>query len=908
MKSKEEAKEEVKNLVEKFESYSKNEIDSMSEDQIKTWFIEPLFEALGWSRYNMFKEERVLKGRADYILRIGNQEKLVIEAKKVPVRLEEKEGRQAVSYAYHRKIKFSVLTNFKDFRVYHALANIKNIDKNLLKKEGVYFILESKEFVEKFDLLWLLSKESFEKGEINKLLSSKDEKTNKPIDERILEDLLQIRELLSKELKSKKGGEIKDESIDEIVQIMIDRLIFMRSVEDRKLEAEDFLLKIMQSIQHGETDKSLWALLKEQFSRFNLVYDSRLFEKGILEEYGFFSNETLNKVIKILYYGIEHSQERYMFDEIPGDLFGNIYEQYLGTILAGTDKRVKLDSSSGKRKKMGIYYTPSYITDYIVKNTVREYIKDKTIDEILDVNIVDPACGSGSFLIRAFKEVCDVLEEKLKNGERSKKWNTFTDYKEKLNFAQKSTILKNCIYGVDLDEKAVELAQLNLLLKCLEGESRDLKNRKLPNLLSNIKNGNSLIDDSKVAGDKAFNWHAQFKDEFANGGFDIVIGNPPYVDYSNIKGIEWINNNYASARVNDKIVKYNLFQLFIEKSIKLLKENGLFGFINPNTYLSADNAFSLRRIILKETIIKKIIDVSKLPVFKDASTYPVITIFKKGEDKLNKLETLQITNENQFEDKFKTNQISQIDFENDNKLNFMINGNNNSKELFNKLEKNKPLSEFKEIFVWGSSITGFATHKAINKEKDDKYAPIIQTRDIKRYAIYWDKEYIKKSIYSEKLKGLFKQKKLVIARVTKNIQATIDSEKYFVGKSSILIPKDKNLFEIFLAIINSKLINFYYKSKFETTHMAGGYLRFDIPYLSKIPIRLPSPSQEKKIVDLVNLMLELQKKYHDSGCIGNEKERLKQQIDNVDYEIDQEVYKLYDLTHEEIKIVEDSLR
>ena len=908
MLSKEEAKEKLKQLVQEFKD-GERYWDSKPEEDIKHQFIEPLFEdILGWDRKDISKEQRVLKGRADYILKNGNQEVLVIEAKKTNIHLTDDEGRQAVSYAYHRKIKFSVLTNFKYIYVYHALSNIKNISKNLLKVNNEYFRLGFEEFIEKFDILWLLSKESFENGEINKLLSSKDEKLNKPIDVTILNDLLNIRSWLSKDLKSKKNY-LSQEIIDEIVQIMIDRLIFIRSVEDRGLEPMNYLRSLESDVREQRTKLQLFYYILEKFEEFNQKYDSKLFEKGLLEKEGNFSDDSLRKTILALYFGSEGNQERYLFDQIPGDLFGSIYEQYLGTILAGTEKRVTLDSDSGKRKKMGIYYTPSYIVDYIVKNTVHEYIKDKTIDEILNVKILDPACGSGSFITRAFVEVCNTIKEKLNEGKEGSKL-LFKNSKnkiEELSLGQKIEILKSCIYGVDLDEKAVEIARLNLLLKLLDGETQESRKLLLPHLENNIKCGNSLIDDTKVS-DRAFKWEVEFKEVMNSGGFDVVIGNPPYVDYSNIKGVEWINNNYGSARVNDKIVKYNLFQLFIEKSIKLLKEKGLFGFINPNTYLSADNAFSLRKIILNETIIKQIIDVSKLPIFKEASTYPVITIFEKGKNKNDKLNTLRVINENQFGNNFKFSQIPQINFEEDAKLNFVIGGDNNSKELFNKLEKNKPLSEFKETFVWGSSITGFATHKAMNKEKDNKYSPVIQTSDIKKYFIDWDKEYIEKSIYSEKLKDLFKQKKLVIARVTKNIQATIDSEEYFVGKSSILIPTDKKLFEIFLAILNSKLINFYYKSKFETTHMAGGYLRFDIPYLSNLPIRLPSPSQEKKIVSLVEQMLELQKKYHADKTVGNEKDRLKQQIDNVNYEIDQEVYKLYELTPEEIKIVEGSLK
>src|SRR3989344_8309273 len=469
MMDKEEAKEKIKALVKDFSEIPKQHLDSMPEEDIKFQFIEPLFEALGWERKEISKETRILKGRADYILKLGNQEVLVIEAKKTNVALMEEEGRQAVSYAYHRKVKFAVLTNFKEIRVYHALSNIKAIDRNLLRVNNDYFRFYSGDFIEKFDTLWLLSKESFEKGEINKLLSAKDEKVNKPIDESILEDLLEIRRHLSTELKSKKNY-LTQEKIDEIVQLLIDRLIFIRSVEDRGLEPQNFLLGLDNDVRTQGVKLQLFPYLLEKFDDFNKRYDSRLFEPNLLEKEGSFSDDVLHKVIRALYFGSEDNQARYMFDEIPGDLLGSIYEQYLGTILKGTEKRVKLDSESGKRKKMGIYYTPSYIVDYIVKNTVGEYIKDKTIDEILDINIVDPACGSGSFLIRAFQEICDRIEEKLKKGEKSEKYVSFKTYKEKLSLSQKSTIMLNCIYGIDLDEKAVELAQLNLLLKILEEE------------------------------------------------------------------------------------------------------------------------------------------------------------------------------------------------------------------------------------------------------------------------------------------------------------------------------------------------------------------------------------------------------------------------------------------------------
>ena len=523
------AKEKVRKLVEEFSKHSREELDSKPEEQIKWHFIEPLLLALGWEKQDIDKESRVQRGRADYVLKSGNQDLLVVEAKKTSVALTEEEGRQAVSYAYHRKIKFAVLTNFRQVRVYHALSNIKNINKNLVSDGKGYLYIDCQDYEKEFDRLWLLSKESLVNGDLLKCLPRKEERVSKPIDESILEDLLQYRAWLSKDLKSHRAH-LTDGQIDEIVQILIDRLIFIRSVEDRGLEEKDILLKVVTDYKQGRSSRRVWDTLLLMFREFDGKYNSKLFSEGLLEKDGFFSEEgSLLKVMTGLYFGTTGNRDRYMFDVIPGDLLGTIYEQYLGMILRGSDKRVKLENGAGKRKSMGIYYTPAYIVDYIVKNTVGEYIKGKTIDQILEVKILDPACGSGSFLIRAFQEVCNAVEEKMKNGQKSEKYKTFNLYNGRLKLSHKIMILTNCIFGVDLDEKAVELAQLNLLLKLLEDETPETQKHVLPTMRDNIKCGNSLIDDPSVAGDKAFNWHAQFPDIFRNGGFDVVIGNPPYV-------------------------------------------------------------------------------------------------------------------------------------------------------------------------------------------------------------------------------------------------------------------------------------------------------------------------------------------------------------------------------------------
>ena len=883
---KEIAKQEVAKLVKEFSEYSKEEINKKSENQIKSEFIDPLFEALGWDmRKDAEREERVLKKRADYILRIGNQDKLVIEAKSTDIRLSEDEGRQAVSYAHHKNIKFSVLTNFKQIRVYHALSNIKNIDKNLLKDDKGYLWIDYENFVEQFDRLWLLSKESFEKEEINKLLNNINKKLIKPIDEAILTDLLQYREWLSKDLKEKRMH-LTDPQIDEIVQILIDRLIFMRSVEDRGLEEKEFLLKKADDVQKGRTDKNLWALLTIQFRIFDKEYNSKLFSEGLLEKEGFFDDKTLMKVIKGLYDGTQDHQERYMFDVIPIDLLGRIYEQYLGVVLRGTEKRVKLDLLSGKRKSMGIYYTPSYIVEYIVKNTIGEYIKDKTIDEILNVKILDCACGSGSFLIQAFQEVCDTIEDRLKKKEKSTKWSSFNSYNDRLSLGQRATILTNCIFGVDLDEKAVELAQLNLLLKVLEEETRETRRRVLPSMRDNIKNGNSLISDSHY--EKAFNWNAQFP-LIKEGGFDIIIGNPPY-----IRNTELSSNDKAifDRTFLSSYKQYDIYVLFFELGLKLLKNKGILGFITSNKFIASDYGMKIRDLILKDTKIRKIIDASNIRVFKDASTYPSITILQKEEN-----ETLRINNKVLFKDVNNEGEllderyleISQKDFmKEDNE--FLQSNIGKSFQLIKKIEENSKNIGGLFICQRGSPKNKI---KITKKGTSDSF-PCIISKDVGRYNHKVSNDFF---VISNLQKKIIDKKKILIPRTVLNLKASYDEGKFFImDRIYYLIPKDDinpNLLYV-LWLLNSKLMDFYYKNKFKSTHVGGGYLDLRGVQIKKLPIKIPDEKQAKKIKELVERMMKL--------C----EQKSEQQIKNVDYEINEEIYKLYGITKSEQEVIEKS--
>jgi hypothetical protein len=569
---------------------------------------------------------------------------------------------------------------------------------------------------------------------------------------------------------------------------------------------------------------------------------------------------------------------------------GSIYEQYLGVVLRGTEKRVKLDLVSGKRKKMGIYYTPSYIVDYIVKNTIGEYVKDKSLDEILDIKIVDPACGSGSFLINAFQELINVVEERLKKGEKSKKWGTFKDYKERLTLGQKATILLNCIYGVDLDEKAVELTQLNLLLKVLEEETRETRRRILPNMKDNIKNGNSLISDSNF--DKAFNWNAQFP-SIKEGGFDLVIGNPPYGAKLTDKEKKYLKTKFQEDKTG------NTASFFIFQSLFLVKLNGFVSLIVPKqlTYISSWKG--TRQILLKKEL-KRVIDTSE--AFEDVELEQVIFAAKNKGDLKDSNVIVGFSNKGQI-----IENISNIKYFNEDRFPLWITDDNCS--IFDKVTENaSPLKDIAKI-NWGGMVAKYLT-----KNKTSDSIPCLRGREIQRYysssEYFIKKKNIDNSYYIKGEKLLFQRivsrygKKLIANYRDARIVGTWVNDNNYADKTVTLVWDSKIDLKYILALLNSKLINWFaHRYLWNRSQLT---MEFMYEYARNFPIKLPSTKQKKELINLINQMLELQKKYHKPNISGNEKEKVEQQIKNVDYEINEEIYKLYGITDKEKEIIEKS--
>ncbi|MFH1836166.1 MAG: N-6 DNA methylase, partial [Methanobacteriota archaeon] len=494
MVDKETSKAKIRGLVEKYNLHTVK-WHKISESDTKSKFLEPLLEHLGWDVKGdkfpdeVIKEERIQQRRADYTLRINGISKLIVEAKAIKEDLDkEAYAKQAIKYAYNKKVSWAALTDFEGLKIFYAEENSIKPFRNLQ-------LWNIDVFDENFEDIWLLSKDAFISGELDKKAEREGrKKRNIPIDEQLFQDLNNWRELLSKDIARRYGTKYEDYEVDEIVQRIIDRLIFIRKTEDIGIE-ENQLMMLKRT-----STKNIYKKLKDIFSYYNESYNSKLFGETEEDQHECDNIEISDDVILTIIHGLYYSPGRFVeydFAAIDADVLGNIYEQYLSHILKKTPKSAKLKDGRTHKKEQGIYYTPTYIVDYIVRNTLGELLKDKKVKPG-KIRVLDPACGSGSFLLKTFDFINEYYNKKEGRSHQ-------TQLDESGIFTRKAQVLRNNIFGVDLDPKAVEIAQLNLLLKLAERKHR------LPTLKENIKCGNSLVDD-KTSDEKAFVWPEEYGD------------------------------------------------------------------------------------------------------------------------------------------------------------------------------------------------------------------------------------------------------------------------------------------------------------------------------------------------------------------------------------------------------------
>jgi len=958
--------ERIKELISKYEEIKRlGEIRHYNEESTKKDFILPLFEALGWNVSNRGKrndsisaEETISKKRVDYGFRINGIPKFFLEAKSLKeenIHYNSKYVTQAIDYAWMKSCSWAILTNFETIAVYNADWKESNYGNNL------FFVLHPNDFLSD-PRFTLLSRKAFENDEIDKIALKYGKKQLKNrIDKQLLQDMIHFREILSKDIfKNNQDKNLTQDDIDESVQRILDRLIFIRNAEDREMEENKLLSNVRQWSQKGKGN-----LIKEistVYKYYDDQYNSKLFAHHLCDDL-YIDNEALQEVIE----GLNHSKDnsyRYDFSIIESDVLGNIYEQYLSNILKSTTKRAKLEESKTHRKEQGIYYTPSYIVDYIVKNTVGEYIKTHTPEEIKKVRILDPACGSGSFLIKAYKELENYWKQNSDFAQLTLDSEEF--------YSKKVEILKNNIFGVDLDPKAVEIAQLNLLLQISE------KGEKLPLLQNNVKVGNSLIDDPSVS-DKAFKWEEEFPDIIKEGGFDIIIGNPPYVRIQNLKDseIEYFNNNFKSAFKN-----YDIYVLFVEKSLKLLRPNGDLGFIIPSKFVNSDYGLGLRNLISETKTLRKFVDFKDFQIFGDATNYTCLLFLRNSK---NEEFTYYYPKD---KESFSLQEVSNKDIFQEYRLPMptlnepWVLSDNKASNLMRKLNSNNErLGDIcKNIFqglVSGSDSVYFVklisetkeTAKIMNLSDNHEFIiekqilkKLLKGKDIQKWSVEWKGFYvvypyfvkdgtasliplskIKENYplayeyfrqYESLLKKRennrfvneenwhqfgrlqniekFEQPKIITQVLASSNTFALDSkgEFYFVGGGNaggygiVLKNEYKDYYPYILALLNSRVLEFYLKNI--STPFRGGYFSYGRRFIEQLPIKFANETDTNKLSLLVMEQISLTTSLREMNNT-DAKNKIEQRLKENEQKINSIVYTIYGLNEKEINIIENVL-
>ena len=975
-------------------------LDKSKEEEFQGEFLYDIFTTVlravnksdGKNEWNLERETKTkLDGqKADGVLGFFDADgkkdvRAVIELKGAKVSLDVRQKRtgdtrtpveQAFNYApkYGKNCQWVIVSNYKEIRLYRA---------NDMTEYQVFFLEKLKDDLEFKKFIYILSFYALVGTEKKKAktieLSEEYQKNQSEIEKKFYNEYKAIRLHIFENMR-KNNPAVNENTIIEKVQKLLDRFLFICFCEDKGLLPNEIFYKTLEKGKNFgdvfEVFKMLcnWINLgnpRENISHFN----GGLFKNDDVLESLYVDNEVFEEMKKI---------SEYDFDsELNENILGHIFEQSISDIedLKKELNGEEFDKKKEKRKKDGIFYTPKYITKYIVENSIKNWLDDKRKElgedklpeltekdfeikysskksneriysknykkhiefwtkyreAVKNIKIVDPACGSGAFLITAFEYLLNY------NNYLNDKIFDLTGTKDLFSDTTKE-ILQNNIFGVDLNKESVEITKLSLWLKTAD------KNKTLASLENNIKCGNSLIDDAEIAGELAFDWEKEFLQVFKNGGFDVVVGNPPYVLCQPSNTEEKILKFYNNFEVAN--YKIDLYHLFFEKGIKILNPKGYLGFITPNTYLTNKYTVNLRKLILEKTSINTIIKYNEI-VFTEAGVDVVTILLSNFKIKNNKINILSSKNKTLTVIDKKEQEI----WENDELKVFNLN-----KELSIKLENTILLDK---IYSVTFGLQTKDKSKYVSEIKSPEWEECYTGKNISRYFLSKANLYFYNNPIEVKAGGswnmkLHKSKKIVVRQVGNPEPVFAYDDKKIPSLNTMynIVNIDKNFDDFYiLSILNSKLMKKYWLSKYNDNKdlfpKIKGYQLKELP-IKKISLEAQQPFIKKadkmlflnknlqelsqKFQRLLTRKFELEKlstKLQDWYLLDfseftkelkkakiklslkeemeweeiflekkGEAEKVKNEIEMTDKEIDRMVYELYGLSEEEVRVVE----
>ncbi|WP_310378817.1 Eco57I restriction-modification methylase domain-containing protein [Flavobacterium sp.] len=977
--------EQTQQLINHFEAGIEHYLSpNYQEAEVRKEYIDKFYSCLGWDvnhdhQKNPFEQEvKIEKAqrqqgalgqkRADYAFFLSpnyKQEQFFVEAKKPSRTLRQNKDDyfQTAKYGWNAGTGVSILTDFEEIVIIDCRFR-PDFDTILQNQIKYYNYKEFRDFDTFEEFYWIFSHEALVAGNLSKYI----EQLKKPkgtatqlklfggkyqsIDESFLNYIDAKRFELATAFYQNNTS-LDAYELTEATQRTIDRIVFIRFLEDKLIETENIIHNIA-------TANHPWAKFVDYSKYLDSKYNGVVFKPLFIDDKNF--GGANDDLFRALCSDLDHTNTPYDFNYIPIHILGSIYERFLGKVVVIENGKATIEVKPEVRKAGGVFYTPKYIVDYIVKNTVGKLIDGKTPKQITELTFADIACGSGSFLIGVFEYLLDYHNKWYNENPNSAKKDgckfneDFGVYV--LSIQQKQNILLNNIYGVDIDLQATEVTQLSLFLKMLEDETTSTANdmmvlfheKILPNLSNNIKCGNSLIGtdilNTKLDLDldqerklNPFDFKLAFPKVFGNSslrgtkqsheaipstdcfvprndsGFDAIVGNPPYY-----KITDKMQTDYFAVKYTHQNYQYDLYLLFMERYQDWLKPQGVLGIIIPNTWLQSITFKNIRQHLVTNYCWQKVLHIAE-HIFKAVVDTHVL-IFEKNEKTKNNLVAIEKYEKNTFSD-YQT--INQNDIPKEGEIINLL-AKPEEISLFTKIKKNSYL--LKDISISTVGTKPFQTGKGKPKQTEEivktkpfvrenqskpdgeNWLPLLRGSLMHKYENRWNSnswiQYGEWLAEPRNPKFFEAEEKIIIRQTSDRIIATIIEKDIICRDNLYMVISNKISHQFILGILNSKLTDFYYHQiNPEQGEVLAQVKKMHVEQLP-VPI-LTAANQEihDTIVNLVNQMLQA-KKQQQTAVTERDKNYLDDKCKNIDTQINELVYELYGLNEEEIRIVEKS--
>jgi hypothetical protein len=942
----------------------------INEAHVRQSLIDPMFEALGWDVNNramnapqyreVIPEDSLdVEGHQkapDYTFRIGTLRKFYAEAKKCAINIgaDPAPAFQLRRYGFSGKLALSILTNFEELGVYDCTRRPYPSDKTSHARIQHF---RYDEYPDRWREIWdVFSREAVWSGAFDQYAASKRKRGTSEVDVEFLNEMEGWRLKLAGNI-ALRNKSLPLDDLNAAVQLTIDRVLFLRIAEDRGLEPYEQLLKLC------ERPDIYSRFMRGLCSQADEKYNSGLFhfrkEGGISEDPDRITpklavDDTVFKpILQSLYFAYGSP---YHFGVMPVEILGTVYERFLGKVIRLTPgHQARIEEKPEVRKAGGVYYTPAYIVEYIVRHTIGEQIGGRSPAQLAGYKdnppfrVLDMACGSGSFLLGAYQFLLDYcLNWYMKHKPQTHKDAVYQDPRNgqwRLTIEEKKRVLITHFFGVDVDLQAVEVTKLSLLLKVLEGETDQslslsqlaFGGRALPNLAENIKCGNSLIgpdyftgrmfpDPEELKRVNPFEWEQGFPNAMKAGGFDSVIGNPPYGAYLYAQ-----DKDFLAARYPNQTYQLDSYLLFLEKAVRdLLKDGGHYGMIIPNPWLTNLRQDSMRRFVTEETRVREIVHF-KFPVFPKVVVDTEIVLLQKAapdgwEATVTVAETLDAFTSGTACNELRVLRHRQRRWRdlNGGVINIFTSASEEAlaakcRGIGERLESFCKINVGIKPYQVGKG-TPPQTRRTVEERPFDsdrratpQHRQYLRGTDIGRYRISpaavrfvrygpWLAEPRPAANFDAPVK-------IVMRQTGDSLIAALDTDQSLcLNNMHVLVPlREHPSVSYLLGLVNSKLMNWYYRTvNPEVGEALAEVKKTNVAQLPIRPIDFSDPAEEAqhdRVVTLVDAMLGLHRQLAATRSAAQEV-LIQRQIDATDAEIDRLVYTLYDLTSEEIVLVE----